>query len=230
MDALIKAKLQVGDRVVAFHLDRPPMNEGMQVAVVGLETALAEARRLDDLHRAGKSNSEVAVLTKADLRVTIRDGISLIAGLADSAMRMRRDVVLDIKMPYLKGHLETFVGDCRRALAIAHGAEDILKAFGMPDTLLAELDAALVQLTTRAKEKELGRNVQVGATAGLDRVTAQIMRYLRQLDRLNRFRYRNDPDALTAWRRARTLPPSTKPKDREKILPRFIGGAETQAN
>lgn len=230
MDALIKAKLQVGDRVVAFHHDHPPMNEGMRVAVVTLEAALAEARRLDEMHRSGKTAAHVSVLTKAGLRVTIRDGISLLVGLAESAMDVRKDVQIVIRAPYLKADAEQFVNDSREALIQARGAEEILTGFGLPEGLLADLDAAITQLTSRNREKELGRNMQVGATAGLDRVTAEVMRVLRQLDRLNRFRYRRDPDGLAAWQRARTLPYPKRREDRAKALPKTIGTKEVKAS
>ena len=229
MDALIKAKLQVGDRVVAFHLDHPPMNDGMKAAVINLEAALAEARRLDQQYRSGKVTEGISVITKADLRVTIRDGISLLVGLAEIATAVRPDVRITLRQPYLKADAEKFVNDSREALVTARGVEDLLTGFGLPEGLLEALDAALTQLTARAKEKELGRNLQVGATAKLDRVTAEVMRLLRQLDRLNRFRYKNDPEALTAWRRARNLPYPTRREDRAKALPKLIGGPGTKA-
>lgn len=230
MDALIKAKLQVGDRVVAFHQDHPPMNAGMQAAVTNLEAALAEARRLDQLYRSGKATAGASVVTKADLRVTIRDGISLLVGLAESARAIRKDIRITLRQPYLKADAEKFVNDSREALVVARGVEDVLTGFGLPEGLLDAIDAALTQLTARAKEKELGRNMQVGATVGIDRATAEVMRLLRQLDRLNRFRYKNDPEALTAWRRARNLPYPTRREDRAKALPKTIGGSETKAS
>jgi hypothetical protein len=50
-----------------------------------------------------------------------------------------------------------------------------------------------------------GRAAQVGAQAELDAVTSEIMLIVRQLDALNRFRFRSDAESLAAWKSAREV-------------------------
>jgi hypothetical protein len=54
-------------------------------------------------------------------------------------------------------------------------------------------------------EKHNGRAAHVGARAELDAVTSEIMLDVRQLDALNRFFFRNDAEALGAWKSARNV-------------------------
>ena len=49
-------------------------------------------------------------------------------------------------------------------------------------------------------EQHAGRAAHVGARAELEAVTADIMLIVRQLDALNRFRFRKDAQSLAAWK------------------------------
>lgn len=75
----------------------------------------------------------------------------------------------------------------------------------MPDTFPEDLGGMLDQFEAAIKEKNAGRAAHVGAHADLDAVINDIMQIVRQLDALHRFRYRNDPEALAAWRSARSV-------------------------
>jgi hypothetical protein len=75
----------------------------------------------------------------------------------------------------------------------------------MPETFLDELGAALDRFEQALNQKHSGRAAHVGARAELDAVTAEIMLIVRQLDALNRFRFRNDAESLAGWKSARDV-------------------------
>lgn len=206
MDALIRIKLEVGGRVVGFCRAHPSDNPGLNEAVDRLEGLLARAKSLDAQHRKGEIVVRASVLNKTDLRVTIRDGIALVAGLAGIASEEQPDLEVRIRTPLLKDNQPAFVTASRVAVEQARSVEPLLRTYGLPETLLTELSAALDRFETEVAVKETGRNTQVGATADLDKVTGQVMRILRQLDRLNRHRFRGNAELLAAWTRARNLP------------------------
>ncbi|MDZ4864114.1 MAG: hypothetical protein SGJ01_11785 [Gemmatimonadota bacterium] len=216
MDALIRIKLEVGDRVVGFCRTHPSDNPGLNTALEKLEGRLARATLLDEQHRNGEITVKASVLNKTDLRATIRDGLVLVAGLAEAAEGEQPDLAVRVRVPLLKVSQTSFVNAARVAVRQAMDVEPLLKSYGLPDTLLAELSAALDRIDTTEDAKEAGRNAQVGATADLDKVTGEIMRILRQLDRLNRHLFREDAELMAAWKRARNLPFPA----REKAVPK----------
>jgi hypothetical protein len=82
---------------------------------------------------------------------------------------------------------------------------ELLLRYGLPETFLEELGAALDRFEHVLNEKHAGRAAHVGARAELGAVSAEIMLIVRQLDALNRFRFRNDAESLAAWKSARDV-------------------------
>lgn len=220
MDSLIRIKLEVGSRVVGFCHAHPSDNPGLNAAVAKLEGRLARAVVLDAQNRSGKIAVDASVLNKGGLKETIHDGLVLVAGLADAASEEQPDMAVRIRVPKIKISLPVFISSARVAVKQAQDVEGLLKSYGLPDTLLAELSAALDRLESTEGAKESGRNAQVGATADLDKVAGEVMRILRQLDKLNRHRFRGDAELLAAWTRARNLPFTSRVKPDTKEPPK----------
>ena len=219
MEALIRIKLEVGGRVVGFCRAHPSDNAGLNAAVDKLENRLSRARVLNEQHRGGEIAVAASVLNKSDLRVTIRDGLVLVAGLAEAAEEAQPDLAVRIHVPKLKSSLSDFVSAARVAVRQAMDVEPLLKSYGLPDTLLAELMAALDRIDSTVSAKEVGRNAQVGATAEIHKVTSEIMRILRQLDRLHKHAFKRDAELLAAWNRARNMPIPIREKHDTKAPP-----------
>ena len=75
----------------------------------------------------------------------------------------------------------------------------------MPEGFLDELNAALDRYEQSLNQQHAGRAAHVGARAELEAVTSDIMLIVRQLDALNRFRFRSDAESLAAWKSARDV-------------------------
>jgi hypothetical protein len=76
----------------------------------------------------------------------------------------------------------------------------------MPDPFPDDLGRMLGEFEAAINGRHAGQAAHVGAHADLEAVTAEIMQLVRQLDALNQFRFRNDAEALGAWRSARNVP------------------------
>ena len=72
--------------------------------------------------------------------------------------------------------------------------------------LLEELGAQLDRYDASVEQSNAGTRAHVEATAELDEVAAQITALLKQLDGMNQFRFRNDPEKLAGWESARNVP------------------------
>jgi hypothetical protein len=76
----------------------------------------------------------------------------------------------------------------------------------MSGTYPEDLGRMLDEFEAALNTKHAGQAAHVGAHADLEAVTAEIMQLVRQLDSLTEFRFRNDAEALAAWRSARNIP------------------------
>jgi hypothetical protein len=65
--------------------------------------------------------------------------------------------------------------------------------------------------------KHNGRAAHVGARAELDAVGSEIMLIVRQLDALNRFRFRQDAESLAAWKSARDIAWPAQEKEEQGV-------------
>ena len=75
----------------------------------------------------------------------------------------------------------------------------------MPEGFLDQLNATLDRYEQALNQQHAGRAAHVGARAELEAVTSDIMLIIRQLDALNRFRFRSDAESLAAWKSARDV-------------------------
>ena len=108
-----------------------------------------------------------------------------------------------IARPSLNLSHQAFLTRSRVAAAARTTHRDLLVRYGMPETFLDDLGAALDRFEQAVNEKHAGRPAHVGARADPKAVGDEIMVVVRQLDALNRFRFRNDAESLAAWKSAR---------------------------
>ncbi|CAN5822864.1 hypothetical protein BH24GEM1_BH24GEM1_25070 [soil metagenome] len=135
-----------------------------------------------------------AIASRAVLREEIADTLALLAGVA---------------RPDTSGSNQSFLTapasprPPRSPTALAH--RELLQRYGIPDSFPDDLGLKLDGFETALNDKHAGQTAHLGANADLEAVTAEIMQLVRQLDALNRFRFRNDPESLGAWRSARNV-------------------------
>lgn len=205
MHTSIRRKLDMAGRVRDFCRTHADANPGYTAAVARLEERLARAEALARQEVAGRLAVTGAVANKNQLRGEIHDTISLLVGLAGPASREEPDLAVGIGRHAEASSHQVFLTRARVAAANGATHRDLLIRYGMPETFLDELGAALDRFEQALNQKHSGRAAHVGARAELDAVTAEIMLIVRQLDALNRFRFRNDAESLAGWKSARDV-------------------------
>jgi len=205
MNYSIRRKLDMAGRARDFCRTHPDQNPGYTAAVARLEERLARAEALARQEVAGRQTAAGAVVNKEQLRVDIHKTIALLAGLAGPASREERELAVGIIRPDLNGSHQAFLTRSRVAAATGSTHQELLTRFGMPDGFLDELNAALDRYEQALNQQHAGRAAHVGARAELEAVTSDIMLIVRQLDALNRFRFRKDAESLAAWKSARDV-------------------------
>jgi hypothetical protein len=205
MNYSVRRKLDMAGRVREFCRTHPDQNPGYTAAVQRLEERLARAEALARQEVAGRQTVTGAVVNKEQLRVDIHKTIALLAGLAAPAAKEERELAVGIIRPDPKGSHQAFLTRSRVASATGSTHKELLTRFGMPEGFLEELNAALDRYERSLNQQHAGRAAHVGARAELEAVTSDVMLIVRQLDALNRFRFRKDAESLAAWKSARDV-------------------------
>jgi hypothetical protein len=206
MQSNIRRKLDMAGRVRDFCRTHPDAaNSGYTAAVARLEDRLTRAEALARQEVAGHLAVNGAVANKEQLRQEIHKTMALLLGLAKPAAREDRELSLAIIRPDVNGSHQAFLTRCRVAVATGTTHKDLLIRYGMPESFLEELGAGLDRFEQALNQKHNGRAAHVGARAELEAVTAEVMLIVRQLDALNRFRFRSDAESLAGWKSARDV-------------------------
>ena len=180
-------------------------NPGYTAAVERLEERLTRAESLAQQEVSGRQAVSGAVINKEQLRLEIHKVIALLAGLAEPAAREERELAVGIIRPDVNGSHQAFLTRSRVAAATASSHQELLVKYGMPEKFLGELDAKLNAYEQALNQQHAGRAAHVGARAELDAVTSDVMLIVRQIDALNRFRFRSDLESLAGWKSARDV-------------------------
>jgi hypothetical protein len=201
----IRRKLDMAGRARDFCRTHPGQNPGHAAAIQRLEQLLARAEALAQQQVAGRLAVSNAVMNKEQLRQEIHDTIGLLAGLALVAGREEPDLAGGIVRPRPKLSHLAYLTRARVVADTCATHRALLARYGMPDSLLTQLGAALDGFEHALQEKHAGRAAHVGARAELEAVAADIMMIIGRLDALNQFYFRNNAEALAAWRSARDV-------------------------
>ena len=205
MNYSIRRKLDMAGRVREFCRTHPDQNPGYTAAVGRLEERLARAEALARQQVTGHQMAAGATVNKEQLRLDIHKTIALLAGLAGPAAKEERELAVGIIRPDLNGSHQAFLTRSRVAAATGSTHQELLTRYGMPQGFLEELNATLDRYEQALNQQHAGRAAHVGARAELEAVTADVMLIIRQIDALNRFRYRSTAELLAAWKSARDV-------------------------
>jgi hypothetical protein len=205
MNFSIRSKLDMAGRVRDFCRTHPDQNAGYTAAAQRLEERLVRAEALAQQQVAGHQMAAGAVVTKEQLRLDIHKTIALLAGLAEPAAKEERELAVGIIRPDVNGSHQAFLTRSRVAAATGSAHKELLTRYGMPEAFLDDLNAALDRYEQALNQQHAGRAAHVGARAELEAVTSDIMLIIRQIDALNRFRFRSNAESLAGWKSARDV-------------------------
>lgn len=205
MNFSVRRKLDMAGRARDFCRTHPDQNSGYTAAVARLEERLARAEALAQQQVAGQLAVRGAVVSKERLRQEIYETIGLLAGLARPAAREESDLAVGIARPRTKLSHQAFLTRARVIADTGATHRELLARYGMPESFLSDLAGALDRFEQALKEKHAGRAAHVGARAELEAVATDIMLVVHQLDALNQYHFRNDAEALAAWKSARDV-------------------------
>ncbi len=198
-------ELEMGTRVVAFSMANPSDNPGQEAAVAKLDEKVARAKALVNQGATGHLTVRASVLTKEQVREALTAKIRLLQGVARAAAVEVPGVGARIRLRGSRPGNTTFLASAQLALAQATEFQELFTKYGMPAGFLEEFGSLVKEFEASLDQKDAGLRTHVGANAELDATMADIMMLVKQLDAINRHRFRKDPERLSAWKSARNV-------------------------
>lgn len=205
MNVSIRLILDSAGRVVGFQVQHPDSSAGGAAAGARMTELVARGNELVEQEFAGHRVVKGAVINKVQLRGEVVQTVAVLSGIARSIARQEPDLAPGIPMPGRRDSEKSFLGRARDALAAATAKQDVFLKHGMPETLIEDLGALLQRYEAVVSDKHAGQAAHIGARAELAAVGAELVSLMHQLDAINTFRFRNDPQSLEAWRAARNV-------------------------
>ncbi len=119
-----------------------------------------------------------------------------------------------VQVPSVKARIGTFRRVIRTTADLFKTREEFFLSHGKPPTVPAGLTQSVEKYEAAVQQTFAASRAHVGANAELDELAAGILTVVQQLDGMNHFRFRDDPEKLAAWISARDVPwphPARKP-------------------
>src|SRR4051812_25462992 len=157
MNAVIRCKLDMAERVYDFCRRQGPWNQGYAATVALLQERLNRANVLAQQQVAGRLSVTGAVLSTERLRREIHDTIAMLVGLARSAAREEPELRARIVRLRLNLSHQVFLTRARVAVETAFAHRDLLIRYGIPDTVLDDLSATLDRFEETINQKHAGQ-------------------------------------------------------------------------
>lgn len=155
--------------------------------------------------REGSAEERAAVGRRSELRRRMLE--ELLPHLVDVGREVgqeKADLAGKFRLPSLSP-LRAFRDMTRSMLDLALKERERFVAKGLSRTLLDDLSVAFGEFEDATAAAHEGRRYHVGASADLTLVTGEIVKLVHKLDRLNRYRFRKDPELKAAWESARVV-------------------------
>jgi len=205
MDALSRVRLEAGERVLAHSRANPSDDPNHHALVVRLEQLVKECVALDEKAIRGELAVHFTVRGKEELKELVHERLKALAGVAQLASIEEIGAMELVRVPRVKVAYKKFLATTRVMIGHATEYSALLEKYGLPAGFSADLTALADELEAATGRKEAGRQSHVGANADILDVLGEAMKVVKALDRLNRLRYRKDPERLAAWNSARDV-------------------------
>jgi len=206
MNTSNRRRLAMAIRVRDFSRAHTYANERYAAVVARLEDRVARAQALDTQQQGGRLLVRSMTVSKEELKHTIREQyLRHLAAIAVAVSAEEPELAARFPLPRRGANHQDFVTAARAMAAEAEVRRDLFTSYGLPESFLADLATALSAYDATVDEAHAGRGSHVGARAELDAVISELMQLARQLDAMNRYRFRSDREQLAAWASARDV-------------------------
>ena len=203
MEAITRRQVEMGRQVLDFDRDHPDPSPGSALARANLEEQLRTADALAAEQQDGIRAVHSATARKRELRKLMNDAHLLhIARAGRAAAKELPELAQTFEFTRDARPYTEFRTRAQTLVAAAETHKELLTKYGLADTAFDALKQSLVEFDAAVEQGMAARLTHVGASAKLGAVAREIVKAVKVMDGLNRFRFRDQPDLLAAWKSA----------------------------
>jgi hypothetical protein len=199
MRATLRRRLERAERVRDFL--RAHKTEGAEAAALTrLEELLARAQVLAAQQMKGVVARRGSVAQREEVRAQLHGKLlRYLTGVGAVAARENAQLAAQFRLPQFRVPNLALVTLARGMLEKAIEHKDLLVTRGLSESVLTDIEAALVEFEQTLEASRAARREHVGASGELKTVLGEISEQVRLLDGLVRYRFGDDAELMTAW-------------------------------
>lgn len=155
----------------------------------------------------GKAASSKAVRRRKEVVRALRVGpLKHLVRIARTAAARLPGLDKHFSLPRDGASQKVVLAQVRSMVAEVEKEKALFQEYGLSDDVLGSITALLAEYEQALEAGDAGRRAHTGARVDLEEVTDEIMQVIRDLDAMQRLRYRNEPEQLGSWQSARNVP------------------------
>jgi hypothetical protein len=197
----VRRKLEMAVRALEFSQDHPS-TDASYVSVVARLQDRVKRLNADIVEEIDGVASERGARAhrEAVRRMTLLEQLRHLVRVARLGVREQPELAPLIVLPVATAANKVFISVAKRMLANALPLKDLLAPYGLGETLLDDIAAAIAEFEQATRTAHGGRDEHVGASAELKALARECVAIVGVLGGFNRFRFRGEPDLLAAWK------------------------------
>lgn len=200
MDRSTRRKLEMAHRVMKFSRDHPSPAQSYATLLARLESHLTRAVSLEAQQRAGQLDARAANARRHDLRREIHTKfLPHLVRAAEQVAKERPEIGGRFRLRAPNATHRAFLASTKAMFAEAVAEKELFDRNGLVPELLDELGKVLGDLENATAQAADAKGKHIGARGGLQQAMAEVLEVIRQLDGLNRFRFRKDQELQAEW-------------------------------
>jgi hypothetical protein len=221
MNRQVRRKLEMAVSVRDFSRSHPSDDQSLSAVLARLEEGIARTEALIGQQLGGFLIRHSSTVRRGEIKRRLRSGmLRHLVTIAEDAAVENPELTDMFQLPSGASSNKAFQTLSRKMLEQGKAHKDVLMKHGLSERLLDDLDAALGELDASLAETVGGRQNDVLAGAELRRLSEELVRLVRMMDGINRYRFEHEPQLLVAWESAKHIVagPQTEATD-EKPAP-----------
>jgi len=200
-----RLRYDMNGRVGEFYHTHPETDPTALQVVARLTELNTRVETLSQLQRSSVTIAAAAVSQKTQLRFDIENGLAGLFGIAQVASATHPEIAVHRRRIRPHASEVTLLTAARVAVAEALADKDRLTPFGLSDAMLTALSADIAAYSAELARHRNAMATQVGATADLKAVLIDVMKVVKNLDAINKTRFKDDRELMAAWKSARNV-------------------------
>jgi hypothetical protein len=206
MKSAVRRKLDMAVSVREFMRANPLADPRHQAVAARFEERLVTGEGLLVRQADGRLVAKAARAERRGKRREISDRcLRHLVSVAEQGRKVDPDRFGAFRIPPQDASHLAFLTAVRSMLTAARDGGEELATLGLGETLLADYEKLVAEFERLHATVLEARRSHVGATADLERVTAEIVELAGVLDGINRYRFAEQPELLAAWESARNV-------------------------